>query len=628
MEDWLKQSGASGLDNLELTDFSDTGRGVRTLRRCEEGDKILTIPHVVLWTVKHASADPILGPVLRSIRPPLSIDDTLATSGYDGLRNHVVALPASYTSSIFFTEAELELCAGTSLYTTTKHLNQQIEGDYQQLVARLFGRHRGLFPADSFTIDDYKWALCTVWSRAMDFKLHNGDSIRLLAPFADMLNHSSDIGQCHIYDPLSGNLSVTAGKAYEPGDQVFINYGPVANGRLSRLYGFVVPDNPNDGYDLVLATHPTAPFFQQKHKLWTAAGLDSTSTVTLTLTEPLPSSVLQYLRIQRLNESDLAELVHHQSNAASEKISMSNEVEILEFLVESISTLLDGFVLQLEKLDEQLAEGLYTPGGKAWLAAHVSLGEQRVLRLTRKTAKALLVAADSTSRNEDERDLLSTPAQCAKCKKGLTQVMWCGRCNAVTYCGRACQVAHYKEHKADCQATAAETDSRKALLTFCVEARHARRPGSRSDWLDRSSDPTESYSYESDMRWWCHSSMAAFAYEHSLLPSSAHPISPSSKLFDILDPKVSLPLDITIETIFSVLLLCIGVVLSSPALKPIRWNVWAGRLEKSKQARQYTEVGVGGGNPYANLEERPGFLDIRARRKEFATWVKDTQVKK
>nr|POE47348.1 hypothetical protein CFP56_00679 [Quercus suber] len=113
------------------------------------------------------------------------------------------------------------------------------------------------------------------------------------------------------------------------------------------------------------------------------------------------------------------------------------------------------------------------------------------------------------------------------------------------------------------------------------------------------------------------------AYEHSLLPSYAHSSPLSSTLPEILDPKVSLPLDITIETIFSVLLLCVGVVLSSPALKPIRWNVWAGRLERSKQARQYTDVGVGGGNPYANLEERPGFLDIRARRKEFATWTKD-----
>lgn len=54
----------------------------------------------------------------------------------------------------------------------------------------------------------------------MDFKLRDGESIRLMAPFADMSNHSPDVGQCHVYDPQSGNLSILAGKSYEPGDQV------------------------------------------------------------------------------------------------------------------------------------------------------------------------------------------------------------------------------------------------------------------------------------------------------------------------------------------------------------------------------------------------------------------------
>ena len=54
----------------------------------------------------------------------------------------------------------------------------------------------------------------------MDFELADGNSIRLLAPFTDMLNHSSEIKQCHVYDVLSGSLSVLAGKEYEVGDQV------------------------------------------------------------------------------------------------------------------------------------------------------------------------------------------------------------------------------------------------------------------------------------------------------------------------------------------------------------------------------------------------------------------------
>jgi membrane magnesium transporter 1 len=108
------------------------------------------------------------------------------------------------------------------------------------------------------------------------------------------------------------------------------------------------------------------------------------------------------------------------------------------------------------------------------------------------------------------------------------------------------------------------------------------------------------------------------SYEHSLLPSSALPTPSSSIIPSILDPKISIPTDIVLETLFSVLLLCIGVVLGSPDLQPIQWNVWAGKLERSKEARTVSAVGVGGGNPFAALEERPGFLDIRKTRDEFA----------
>jgi hypothetical protein len=295
----------------------------------------------------------------------------------------------------------------------------------------------------------------------MDFVLPDGNSIRLLAPYADMLNHSSEVKQCHVYDVSSGNLSVLAGKDYEAGDQVcsscslmvvsnlftserffqvFIYYGSIPNSRLLRLYGFVVPDNPHDSYDLVLATHPSAPFFEQKHKLWVSAGLDSSCTISLTLTDPLPKNVLRYLRIQRLDESDLSVIAVQQIDRTDEKISHSNEVEVLRFLVESFCHLLDNFRTPLEKL-EQLAEGVYPSGGNAWAAAHVSMGEQRVLRLARKRAEDLLSAVESGSGNVGGS--LSALARCANCKKVSAQLMLCGRCKAVAYCGRTCQVAHY-----------------------------------------------------------------------------------------------------------------------------------------------------------------------------------------
>jgi hypothetical protein len=111
------------------------------------------------------------------------------------------------------------------------------------------------------------------------------------------------------------------------------------------------------------------------------------------------------------------------------------------------------------------------------------------------------------------------------------------------------------------------------------------------------------------------------AYEHSLLASASS--SPTLRLPTEAEPKLNLPIDIALETLFSVLLLCVGVVLSSPDLKPIQWSAWAGNLERSKEARVLVEAGVAPGNPYAQLEDRPGFWDPRGARKAFGMWVTD-----
>lgn len=213
-----------------------------------------------------------------------------------------------------------------------------------------------------------------------------------------------------------------------------------------------MPGNPHDSYDLVLTTHPMAPFFEQKKKLWKSVGLDSVSTIPLTLSAPLPESVLKYLRIQRMDEADLAAAILRGNSASFDKISHSNEVEILSFLVESVSSLIDTFEPQLEKLESQLAEDFYPSGGNAWAAAHVSLGEQRVLRLTRKSAEELLASENGSSL---AKSASSTINQCANCGNSISSLMRCGRCNETLYCGRTCQVAHYKEHKAICRATVA-----------------------------------------------------------------------------------------------------------------------------------------------------------------------------
>ena len=93
------------------------------------------------------------------------------------------------------------------------------------------------------------------------------------------------------------------------------------------------------------------------------------------------------------------------------------------------------------------------------------------------------------------------------------------------------------------------------------------------------------------------------AYEHSAL----HAISPHQSTIVSLPalqpPTVGLPLDISIETILSVILICVGLVCGAEELKPISWRVWAGKAERES----------GGGGPFQGLEDRFGFVDVRVR---------------
>lgn len=84
------------------------------------------------------------------------------------------------------------------------------------------------------------------------------------------------------------------------------------------------------------------------------------------------------------------------------------------------------------------------------------------------------------------------------------------------------------------------------------------------------------------------------AYEHSAL----HAISPQQSLSA---SQLPLPLDISIETILSVVFICVGLVLGAEELKPISWRVWARKAEKES----------GGGGPFQGLEDRLSFVDIR-----------------
>lgn len=98
------------------------------------------------------------------------------------------------------------------------------------------------------------------------------------------------------------------------------------------------------------------------------------------------------------------------------------------------------------------------------------------------------------------------------------------------------------------------------------------------------------------------------AYEHSKFHQNSPRTSHLGSTGSAPTPIPRLPLDISLETILSVFLVCVGLVLGEEELKPITWRVWAGQAERES----------GGGGPFQALEERLGFMDIRVRCSLFA----------
>ena len=159
-QDW-HANGCEGREHLSIYDFLNTGRGIKTLRPLKAGDELLTIPGNLLWTVNAAEADPILGPILHEFNPPISEEATLVVyllfvksreSGYDERRLHIRSIPTHYTNSVLFNGADLEVCAGSSLYTITIELKKQIRTDYLVLKGKLCTKHPDIFPLNRFTL--------------------------------------------------------------------------------------------------------------------------------------------------------------------------------------------------------------------------------------------------------------------------------------------------------------------------------------------------------------------------------------------------------------------------------------------------------------------------------------------
>lgn len=302
---------------------------------------------------------------------------------------HIALLPVSYRNVLYFEGEALARMRGSNLAHIAKQMEQNVASDYttlkEQVLQPLFdvllsgadgsGSLSQKQLDEAFSLEQYKWALSTIWSRFVSLRVSKSGSetsssalanqedyerellalnadgffgmtrVKAMVPVFDMLNHDPAAEMAHFFDIETQQFKLVSHQHWSAGAQMFINYGALSNHKLLALYGFVIDQNPFDALDLwVPMDETTASRFHEKAALLAENGFDHASTPFELTAEELNELLLITVRIQEI-ECDSSE--HFQALATKaldgEVLNFDNEHATLTRLIYTLQKMLEDF---------------------------------------------------------------------------------------------------------------------------------------------------------------------------------------------------------------------------------------------------------------------------------------------
>eukprot|EP00401_Gymnodinium_catenatum_P014258 CAMPEP_0117516708 /NCGR_PEP_ID=MMETSP0784-20121206/31233_1 /TAXON_ID=39447 /ORGANISM="" /LENGTH=507 /DNA_ID=CAMNT_0005312561 /DNA_START=97 /DNA_END=1622 /DNA_ORIENTATION=- len=166
--------------------------------------------------------------------------------------------------SFLWEPEEWDWLGGSDSYGASVAMRSAFEEEFADLSATLFAEHPADFPTGAFTEKHYLWAAAVVSSRAYG---DDEDGTNLaIPPLVDFLNHKP--GALQLTRQGCGIVAY-AHQGYDPGEQVFVFYGPKSNAQLVSQYGFVDMENSYDAVFLRVGQHLELgePHLKEKHAL-------------------------------------------------------------------------------------------------------------------------------------------------------------------------------------------------------------------------------------------------------------------------------------------------------------------------------------------------------------------------
>ncbi|XP_073267086.1 fructose-bisphosphate aldolase-lysine N-methyltransferase, chloroplastic isoform X2 [Populus alba] len=329
------------------------GLGLVAQRDISRNEVVLEIPKK-LWINPDVVAASEIGNVCGGVKPWVSVALFLIREKLkedSTWRPYLDVLPESTNSTIFWSEEELAELQGTQLLSTTLGVKSYLQREFLKVEEEILIPHKQLFPSP-VTLDDFSWAFGILRSRS--FSRLRGQNL-VLIPLADLVNHSPDI-------TIEDGVYEIKGAGLFSRDLIFSLRSPI-----SLKAGEQISESD--------------PFFGDKLDIAETNGLGELADFDIVLGNPLPPTLLPYLRLVALGGTDsfLLESIFRNTiwGHLELPVSRANEELICRVVRDACKSALSGYHTTIEE-DEKLKGEELNP--RLEIAVGIRAGEKKVLQ--------------------------------------------------------------------------------------------------------------------------------------------------------------------------------------------------------------------------------------------------------
>ncbi|KAK5856906.1 hypothetical protein PBY51_010186 [Eleginops maclovinus] len=400
---WAQENGAS-CDGFTVANFGTEGYGLQATRDIKAEELFLWIPRKMLMTVESAQ-NSVMGPLY-------SQDRILQAMGNVTLAFHLLceranpdsfwlpyirSLPQEYDTPLFYQQDEVHLLLGTQAVqdVLSQYKNTARQYAYFYKLVQTHPAASKLPLKDSFTFDDYRWAVSSVMTRQNQIPTEDGGRITLaLIPLWDMCNHTNGLITTG-YNLEDDRCECVALQDYKENEQIYIFYGTRSNAEFVIHNGFFFQDNAHDRVKIKLGVSKSERLYAMKAEVLARAGIPASCVFAVHCNEPpISAQLLAFLRVFCMTEEELKDYLLGDGTVnkiftlgnSEFPVSWENEIKMWTFLETRAALLLKTYKTTSQEDSSMLEKPDLSLNSR--VAIQLSLAEKQILEKASASGRA------------------------------------------------------------------------------------------------------------------------------------------------------------------------------------------------------------------------------------------------